>query len=462
MDYTKIIETYRDEFYERLKELIAIESIKDEKTVAPGAPFGKGCKDALDYMLDLAKKDGFKTINYDGYCGVIEYGEGQESIGVLAHLDLVTVGDEWVHDPFGAEMEKGFVFGRGVMDDKGPALEAYFALKALKANGFIPKRKIMLILGCDEESGMECMHYYLKHGEIPTLGFTPDAEFPLIYGESGMLGFEICGKISDCPVISLDSGERSNIVLAKATALMRGADETQRCEFAYYLNAHHLEGSFEGNTLEFVGKAAHSAEVFKGVNAGLHLLNYVGISFDNHECRELYAMLADWRGSGLGIDMNGAYMGFLTMNIGKIKIEDDQIRITVDIRYPNDISAEELTDIIKAKLNAKLDDFRLENLDMSHRPLFVDPNSEFVKALLNAYREMSGDIDTPPLAIRGGTYAKCFDNFVAFGPEFQEQHETDIVVGAIHQPNEAAYFDDMLKAMAIYMKAMNDLQDVKI
>ena len=152
-----------------------------------GAPFGEGCRKALDYMLELGRKEGFEVKDYDGYAGVISYGEGTESVGVLAHLDIVPLGDGWTKDPYGGEIEQGYLFGRGALDDKGPAMAGFYALKMLKDKGIQLDRKIMLILGCNEETGMECMKYYTQHGEIPTMGFTPDADFPVIYGEKGGL-----------------------------------------------------------------------------------------------------------------------------------------------------------------------------------------------------------------------------------------------------------------------------------
>lgn len=464
MDYVGIAKKYRDEYYETLKKLVNIKSIRDEATATKNAPFGKGCRQALDFMLDLAKKDGFNTIDYDGYCGVIEYGEGSESIGILAHLDTVTLGDGWNYDPLGCELKDGYLFGRGVLDDKGPALCGYYVLKIMRDLGIKPKRKIMLILGCDEESGMECMEYYLKHGEIPTLGFTPDADFPVIYAESGMLGFDIVGKIADNPIAEMEGGERSNIVLAKSVAKMNTISENQISEFDYYLATHDVTGFVEGNTLTMEGKAAHAMETYKGVNAGVNFLNYVGASYHNETCEKLYNLLKDWRGSGFGIDVNGAYMGFLTMNPGIMSIKDDEIRITVDIRYPNDVTADELIKNIEDHLHAVLPEFKLENIDTSHQPLFVDPNSEFIQVLLEAYQSITKDTKNPPLAIRGGTYAKCFKNFVAFGPERpnEEPAPADLHVGGIHQANEAVKLDDLIEAIGIYLKAVIDLQDVQV
>ena len=181
MNWLTELEKYQDEFIQDLKGLIAIPSVRDDSKKAEGAPFGAGCRKALDYMLELGRREGFEVKDYDGYAGVISYGDGEESVGVLAHLDVVPVGVGWSKDPFAAEIIDGYMFGRGTLDDKGPAMSGFYALKMLKDKGIKLNRKVMLILGCDEESGMECMEYYTKHGEIPTLGFTPDADFPVTY-----------------------------------------------------------------------------------------------------------------------------------------------------------------------------------------------------------------------------------------------------------------------------------------
>ena len=167
MDWKKCFTSYQDAFINDLRGLLAIDSTRDDSSATINAPFGKGCRQALDYMFALAKRDGFTYQDYDGYAGVISYGDGKESVGVLAHLDIVPIGEGWTKDPFSGEIVDGYLFGRGSEDDKGPAMAAYYAMKMLKDQGIRLQRKVMLILGCDEESGMQCMEHYKKHGEIP-------------------------------------------------------------------------------------------------------------------------------------------------------------------------------------------------------------------------------------------------------------------------------------------------------
>lgn len=448
---------YEEQFLSDLKAIIAIPSLRNDDEAKTGAPFGKGCREALDYMLDLAKKEGFRVKDYDGYAGVIEYGEG-ESIGVLGHLDIVPIGEGWSKDPFGCEIHDGYVFGRGVLDDKGPTMCAFYALKMLKDMNVKLNKKIMMIVGCDEESGMECMDYYCKHGEIPTKGFVPDADFPLIYGEKGILGFRLSTNRNTI-IKHMNAGERSNIVIGKASLSLEQMSEDEEKEFYYYLKVHHLKGKVVRGmdvTLEIEGKYMHSAMCYDGINAALHLLNFVGETYDDVVSKELYDILGKWNGEGLGIAINGAYMGFLTMNTGIVSVNDDIVSVTIDIRYPNDTDSNTLIDTIQATLKKKGYEFDVDQISDS-APLFVDPKSELIQTLENSYRKYSDDNFTPAKTIGGGTYARKFKNFVAFGPEFPIREKTSFFVGGPHEKDEGMAIDELLKAMAIYADALMEL-----
>ena len=461
MNWLTELETYKDAFIQDLRGLIAIPSVRDDKTKTANAPFGAGCRKALDYMLELGKREGFQIKDYDGYAGVIAYGEGEESVGVLAHLDIVPIGEGWSRDPFGGDIVNGYMFGRGTLDDKGPAMAGFYALKMLKDKGIKLNRKVMLILGCDEESGMECMNYYTKHGELPTLGFTPDADFPVIYGEKGGLHVELSGTC-DTVITSMHAGERSNIVIGQASAQVRDWKEEYLDAFLYYLRAFDLKGSVEtldneSAVLHMEGVFAHAAMPYNGVNAALHLLNFIGCTYGDKFAHDTYTMLKDWQGKPLGIDIDGAYMGFLTMNTGIVNIEHNEASIVIDIRYPNDADPKRImkgfTDTAK-KLDYALD----VTLKKNTKPLFVDPDSKLVQTLSSVYRDYTHDTFTPNMTIGGGTYAKKFDNFVAFGPELPNREQPkDMFIGGCHQKDEAIRVEDLLRAVAIYTAAVEQL-----
>lgn len=451
---------YKEMFIKDLRGLIAIPSLRNDQEKCQGAPFGKGPRIALDYMLDLGKREGFRVIDVDGYAGIIEYGEGEESVGVLGHLDIVPIGEGWTKDPFGGEVIDGYMFGRGSGDDKGPSMAAFYALKMLKDQGVKLNKKIMLIYGCDEESGMECMDYYVKHAPIPQKGFVPDANFPLVYGEKGGLHIELKGQ-TNTVIESMHAGERPNIVIGEASATVSTWDASYEALFQFYLRANQLEGSVEVHdqkaTLFIKGAFSHAAWPYNGVNAALHLLNFIGSTYHDKFAKDTYEMLKDWQGKPLGIQIEGAYMGFLTMNTGIVHIEKGKAEILIDIRYPNDANAAHIIEMFQKKVKELSYDLEVI-LKSNTEPLFVDPKSELITTLEKVYREYSKDMFTPIMTMGGGTYAKKLPNFVAYGPEFpNREKDTTMYIGGPHQRDEAVKVDDLLLATAIYTAALEEL-----
>ena len=145
----------------------------------------------------MGREMGFAVKNVDNYGGHIDFpGSGDKIMGILGHLDVVPAGDGWQHEPYGGEIEEGRLYGRGTSDDKGPVIACLFAMKALKEAGYQPKATIRLILGLDEETHWKGMEYYFARERKPDWGFTPDADFPLINGEKGMLVFDLAKKFA--------------------------------------------------------------------------------------------------------------------------------------------------------------------------------------------------------------------------------------------------------------------------
>ena len=345
MDFRKLAEEKKDEFLKDLNTLVSIESTRDLSTKAENAPFGANCRKVLDEMLSMGQRDGFEIKDVDGYAGVITYGDQEETLGILGHLDVVPLGEDWTKEPLGVTESKGYIFGRGVLDDKGPSLAAYYALRIIKELNIPLKKRIMLITGCDEESGMECMNYYVDHAEVPQMGFVPDADFPVIYGEKG--GAHVTLHSDDATVIKkLVAGDRPNIVIGKADCVLPSINEKQKEQFEFYLHTNNLTGTItekEGDVvLHIDGVFSHAAMPYNGVNAALHLLNFVSIAYNDQLARDLYAVLKDWQGKPVGINIDGMYMGFLTMNTGIVKMENGSTDILIDIRYPNDTNADKI------------------------------------------------------------------------------------------------------------------------
>ena len=266
----------------------------------------------------------------------------------------------------------------------------------------------------------------------------------------------------DTVIASMHAGERSNIVIGQASAQVKDWKDEYLDAFLFYLRAFGLKGSVETldknmATLHMEGVFAHAAMPYNGVNAALHLLNFIGCTYGDKFAHDTYAMLKDWQGKPLGIDMDGAYMGFLTMNTGIVNIENNIASITIDIRYPNDADPECIMqgfhETAKA-LNYPLDIQMKKNT----KPLFVDPKSELVQTLSGVYQDYTKDTFTPNMTIGGGTYAKKFENFVAFGPELPNRKQPEhLFIGGCHQKDEAVLVDDLMRAAAIYTAAVEQL-----
>lgn len=454
MDFVNLVKQHQEDMISDLQGLLRIPSLKAE--ASKNAPFGLELRKALDYVLELAKKDGFNTKDFEGYAGQIEFGEGKEILGVLGHLDVVPVGTGWSFDPFGASIKDGYIMARGAQDDKGPTMAAYYAMKILKEAGFKPQKRVHLIVGCDEESGMECMDYYNKHAEIPNFGFVPDADFPVIYGEKGILNLYLKGQVNTV-IDYISAGERPNICIGEASMRVKGPVEKEA--FQFYQETQHISGHYteeNGYTTYFLkGKYAHGSRPDEGVNAAWHLLNFVGSAYCDAFAKSTAKLLKDWRGESLGIKIFGSHMGYLTLNIGVVKIENGNVSIVLDIRYPQETNEEEIMTKISKALEAEKSSLKLELIQFKG-PLFVNPKSTLVSTLETIYRDYSKDMDTPLMTMGGGTYARSFDNFVAFGAEFPKR-ERPSWVGQVHQADEGYEIEQFLMATAIYAQAIYDL-----
>jgi succinyl-diaminopimelate desuccinylase len=206
---------------ELLKKLIEIPSVMDEP--APNAPFGKEVRRALDLFLAEAEKMGFKTHDGQGYYGWAEYGEGEDMIGIACHIDVVPATGEWKYPPFTLTRVGDELYGRGISDNKGAIAVCLKLLEKFKNNGVKFKHRIRLIVGCNEESGSLCLKKYCEIDERPTFTLVPDADFPIVNSEKGILHFKVsvpCGDLGSA-VVSFSGGTRPNIVPDEATIEIR-------------------------------------------------------------------------------------------------------------------------------------------------------------------------------------------------------------------------------------------------
>ncbi|MCI5722542.1 MAG: Sapep family Mn(2+)-dependent dipeptidase [Erysipelotrichaceae bacterium] len=455
MKFLEEARAYQDNMIEDLRELVKIESVRDDQAATKEAPFGPNILKCLNKALQIGERDGFKVENVDGYAGVIQYGDLEESVGVLGHLDVVPIGDDWTFDPLGGEIKDGYIMGRGTCDDKGPAIAAYYAIKILKDKGYKLKHNIQMILGTDEENTSAGILYYKKVRKNPIMGIVPDAEFPCIYAEKGILDFKSSGKIDSC-IVSMQAGTAFNVVIGKADVVVNGKLEEEY--FKKFLAANGITGTChqgeDGAHYHIDGKPFHASKPYMGINAAVKMFEFVGSCYDDAFSLNAAKLFKDAYGVGLGVAYDGAYMGPLTFNLGKANIKDGNVEFALDYRYPNECDGEDLLNksasIIKEVLHIDT-----ELVDDS-KWLLNDPNSELIQTCLKHYREFSGDTYTPPLRIGGGTYARSFENFAAFGPIFPTREHASWV-GAEHEADEGFEIETMLLACAVYANVLYDL-----
>lgn len=452
-----------DKMIADLEGLIKIPSVKEAPLEA--MPFGKPCCDALNYALELCENFGFKTKNLDNYCGWAEIGQGEKLIAILCHLDVVPAGDGWDTPPFEAVIKNGELFGRGAIDDKGPAIAAIYAVNAVKNELKNIPCRIRLIFGCDEESGWGCMERYEKTEEMPHMAFTPDAQYPVIVTEKGIAQFVINGSLSEGKYqLYIEGGIRANMVPDKAKATIIGdIDRLDDIINNYDLASKNISFYKKDDTLiiEATGVGAHGSTPEKGVNAFFELFKLIDkFNLKGSQGEFIKNMLKIFvdktDGSGASLNLFDDVSGTLSLNLGMCFIGknnfysdmlDDTLRLVVDIRYPVSYSIND----ISSRLQSALPDSWECDVLHHQAPHHVDKNSALVKTLMAVYKEYTKR-DDEPLAIGGGTYARTMPNkAVAFGVQFL--HRPD----KAHQPNESILLSDLKISAKMFASAIKQL-----
>jgi succinyl-diaminopimelate desuccinylase len=462
------VDAHIEEIISETQGILRIPSLLDPSTAGTSAPFGKAVLEALTHTLEICAQKGMLTQNFEGFAGHADFGgtDDGEIVGVLGHLDVVPPGRDWTVDPWGAIVQDGFIWARGASDDKGPTYAALFGAVAVKqvaeAQGIELKRKVRLIFGCDEESEWRCTtHYFGVAGQPkPTVAFTPDADFPLVYAEkgsfTGVARKEIGGvKSAPLKVAAFHSGLRPNMVPDEATAILTGdavAQETVT-PLLEALNAT-VTTTPEGIQVSIRGVSAHGATPQEGKNAAVLLMNALtsdGIAefvpFDADWMREI-ARRGATDGSEVGIGGRDEITGPLTSNLGIVTKEGGVVQATFNVRYPATWDSDETT----GKFISSLAETGWSVPKLSHTPpLYVPQDAEPVKTLLRVYRDHTGDM-RPPNTMGGRTYATVVAPVgVAFGPAMPGDPEV------AHQADERFAVERLIQCAKIYANAIWEL-----
>lgn len=446
----ELIDSYRDDMVKTLQELVRIPSMRGP--AKPDAPFGEGPAACLKRALQMAEEFGMSSVNVDNYAGHAELGDGDQTMAILVHLDVVPVGENWTMPPFEAIIKDGCVWGRGASDNKAACVETFYALKALQTVGTVWKKKVRVIFGCDEESLWEDMKYYKAHVKMPDFGYVPDGSFPLTNAEKGILHFEIHipEKGDDKRILSLRGGERPNVVLARSVMITPGILDIPKGQEG-------LSAVFDGtdSTVISEGIAAHGSSPELGRNAGYQLFRFLRDQGWNGSAINLISdLFATFDGKAFGIKCQDEESGALTINLGALNKVEDSFVAVVDIRYPVTTDFNWLYQTLESKCKEYGADVQI----IDHKlPLYLPKDHPLVTTLLRVYEETTG-IHGEAESTGGGTYARAMDNAVAYGPGFRESG----IDHHAHNADEFVGIDEMVRACKIYAHTILALQDVTI
>ena len=449
MENTQLIIDY-------IRRVVEVNSVYDSNTVSEKTPYGAGVSKAFKELETISNELGLHLEIYDNRVAEIVVGNknATNSIGILAHIDVVPVDRSW-NEGFKLVSSNGRIFGRGVADDKGPLIINLVALSNYYKDNkeFLDKSNIniKLVVGGDEERGSSCADYYFKTLKKPsfTCGYTPDGEFPVVYGEKGMLGICIKGRFESDLLLSATTENATNVVPSEVALNFKfDRDLADKLKASKYVNT--IE-NIDSDTLlvKVVGKSAHASLSELGDNAivkALHLLKGLGImilpNFD-----EVFK-----NAKGLEVDPNEdpvTELGGLTANLGSFVYHDGLVEFFMDVRYNEKTDTGAFLDY----LSASFDPLKVV-YERHDKPLLISKNSRFIEVLMKTYKEATGDVNAFPVTKGGGTYAKHAENVVAFGPEFAG------ISNHIHEDYESLGISEIEKLYEIYLSAIKGLVEM--
>ncbi|WP_371852002.1 Sapep family Mn(2+)-dependent dipeptidase [Enterococcus xiangfangensis] len=426
MDFRKVIEENKEQFYQDLDQVMQVESVKGPS--AKHAPFGRGPKEALETVMALAQKYGFKTAIVNDAVGYAQWGEGEDYIGVVGHLDVVPAGEGWSFPPFKLSKKDHRFYGRGILDNKGPILSCLFGLKLLKELNVPIKKPIRIIFGTDEESGSSDIPLYLSEEKAPQFGFTPDCKYPVVYGERGIVNYEILTAIPDNELTIL--GE-----FIGDQARDHVPDE--------------LSVTVNGEKISVIGKRAPSNAPELGKNAitllAEKMVQEESISgkLSDYFAWVVRSLSEKHYGQGLGIDFSDIDSGKLMLTPYQLIKKEHQLALSVAVRYPVSVTESDVTEALENHLPPESQLKVIRRIKSSHFPK-DDLN---VQLLTEVYEKVT-NLDGTPVTTTGATYARFVPNIVAFGPSFPGQK------GIAHNKDEYMDEKDLLLNMEIYMHGM--------
>ena len=451
MDVKSVVLKYKDEIIKDLINISAIRSVRGE--AKEGMPAGAETAKALEYMMERARRMGFKTVNTDGYMGYASFGSGKDYIAVIGHLDVVPEGTGWKHDPFGGEIEDGKIYGRGTIDNKGPSVAALYALKVIKDMGAKGTKEVRALFGTMEESGMEDIRHYLVKNPEPVAALVPDAGYPIYNKQRGLYVFEVSCPVADSRIVSMNGGERMNVVPGEAFAqIAADTDDIDRLkktarDMCGKSSKIYLEEQDGMVSVRAEGKKGSTSYGRAADNANLLLLEFLVKTLGEDAgkkilyIQDLFKRETDCR--LLGLRSDGDEFGHVSVGLCKMSIEKGTAKFLVDIRFPVNQKLIE----IQRRIRDVFEGFELEDIK-AEEAHYVPEDGELCTILSDVYSEHTGD-KTQYLCNLGMNYSRYIKNGVAFGSGFLWDEPSPS-----HGADEFIQIESLLENCTLYAKAL--------
>lgn len=465
------IDAHKDEFISEIQGLVKFPSVSRADLAEDGAPFGPECRKVLDYALERGRHYGFETHDYDGYAGAIYMGDPDDSLGMIAHLDVVPVGDGWIYPQFEATHlpEHNVLIGRGVGDNKGPAVVGLFAMRMLREFGYPLKHGIKLFCGMSEETGMQDIQALVERGEtFPKTTLVPDAGFPVNYGQKGSLDGDISAQCEG-NLLSFESGSARNIIPDKATCVIKvdldqvnAAIAALDAEVSKPLTVTACE---DGVQITAIGRAGHAAGPDGGINAIWLLCRALTQArLLEGSCASAIAELADLASDGYLISEGASFedevSGKTTLVYTSARLRNGKLCVGCDCRASIMIDQQWLSETLTKDWYRR--GYEIDKLELT-KPFYIPKDDARVVALQELYHEITGR-DEQPYTMGGGTYSRVMPNAISFGAGMPgSRHTFDFLPeghGGAHGKDEVQDLNDLFNCAKIYTVALAMLDEL--
>ena len=452
---------HSDEMIKDLGRLVEIKSVRSP--AEEGAPYGPESRAVLALAQSMLEEKGFAVSNFEDIMISADLGPAPPLMGILAHLDIVEASDGWDTDPYKLTIVDGKMYGRGVIDNKGPSVAAMYAMYCARDLCSSFSHGCRVILGSGEETGFDDVTQYLKKNEPPPNVFSPDAEFPVVNVEKGRFA-PVFGasweKDTKLPrVISIIGGKTMNVVPNQAEAVIEGFSLSEAEAFCIEYSEKtgakisvHADG--DRLVVKAEGKATHASLPHLGLNAQTALIEVLAaMPFADSKgfgyVRALNRLFPhnDYNGRAIGIAMSDEVSGELTANFGVLRFSEYEFEGNVDSRTPACADEADITGITRASMEKE--GVMLKSSTISHCHITPE-DSPFVQTLLRLYEEYTGD--TGKCLITGGqTYVHDIPGGVVFGCVMQDVNNN------VHGANEFVDVDQLIMSAKMFTQAIIDM-----